>query len=132
MTAARVFRYVGFEIDPAAGELTCDYAVDDRSFREEIRFPESGPTADRDWSQPAVAEAARLVFLLAGISYYKTAAPPVIDLGDHALTSAEREFLCSYYLEGLGEFAYRNGLDLTGLTITGGELDRRDPVGYLA
>jgi UDP-N-acetyl-alpha-D-muramoyl-L-alanyl-L-glutamate epimerase len=132
MTAARVFRYVGFEIDPASGLLTCDYAVDDRSFREEIRFCAGGPTTGRDWSQPAVAEAARLVFLLTGISYYKTAAPPVIDLGDHGLTAVEREFLCSYYLDGLGEFAYRNGLDLTGLTITGDELDRRDPVGYLA
>jgi hypothetical protein len=70
-----------------------------------------------------VTEAARLVFLLAGVSYYKTAAPPVIDLGQTAVTDAERAFLRAFYLDGLGEFAYRNGLDLSGLQITG---PRRD------
>jgi UDP-N-acetyl-alpha-D-muramoyl-L-alanyl-L-glutamate epimerase len=132
MTAAPAFRYVGFEIDPDAELLTCEYAVDGRGFREEIRFPEPIRSPERDWSQPAVAQAARLVFLLAGVSYYKTAAPPVIDLGELALTAPEREFLRSYYLDGLGEFAYRNEIDLTGLTIVGPELDRRDPVGYTA
>jgi hypothetical protein len=69
-----------------------------------------------------VAQAARLVFLLAGVSYFKTAAPPVIDLGDTAVTAAERRFLRSFYLDGLGEFAFRNGLDLSGLRIEGPEL----------
>jgi UDP-N-acetyl-alpha-D-muramoyl-L-alanyl-L-glutamate epimerase len=59
------------------------------------------------------------VFLLAGVSYYKTAAPPVIDLGQHAVTDAERAFLRAFYLEGLGEFGYRNGIDLSGLRIEG-------------
>ena len=36
----------------------------------------------------------RLVFLLAGVSYYKTAAPPVVDLGDLATTAAERAYQC--------------------------------------
>ena len=64
-------------------------------------------------------QAARLVFLLAGVSYYKTAAPAVIDLGDTAVTDTERAFLRSFYTEGLGEYAYRNGLDLSGLRIEG-------------
>ena len=46
-----------------------------------------------DWDAPGVGQAARLVFLLAGVSYYKTAAPPVIDLGDTAVTATERGFL---------------------------------------
>jgi hypothetical protein len=66
-----------------------------------------------------VDAAARLVFLLAGVSYYKTAAPPVIQMGDVALTAREREFLLGFYLDGLGEFAYRNGIDLSGLRIEG-------------
>jgi hypothetical protein len=70
-----------------------------------------------------VTQAARLVFLLAGVSYYKTAAPPVIDLGHTAVTDAERRFLRSFYLDGLGEFGYRNGLDLSGLRIDGPVLD---------
>jgi len=54
------------------------------------------------------------------VSYYKTAAPDVIDLGDTPVTEPEREFLRAFYIDGLGEYAYRNGLDLSGLRITGG------------
>jgi UDP-N-acetyl-alpha-D-muramoyl-L-alanyl-L-glutamate epimerase len=108
------FRYESYRIDPATGELACQYSVDGRRFTERITL---GPS-DR-WDDPAAAAAARLVFLLAGVSYYKTAAPPVIDTGDLALTHRERAFLRQFYLEGLGEFAYRNGLDLSGLRIEG-------------
>ena len=66
-----------------------------------------------------MAAAARLVFLLAGVSAYKTAAPPVIDTGQTALTRRERAFLHDFYAGGLGEFAYRNGIDLSGLRIEG-------------
>ena len=85
----------------------CRYSVGDLQFVEQIRFDSA-----LDRSDPAVLAAARLIFLLAGVSYYKTSAPPVIDLGDHALTPAEREFLRDYYPQGLGEFAYRNDLEL--------------------
>ena len=65
------------------------------------------------------------MFLLAGVSYYKTAAPPVIDLGQTALTAAELDFLREFYLQGLGEFAYRNTLDLTSLRIEADSADAR-------
>ena len=124
----RVFRYLGFDVDPGKRQLTCDYALDDRRFQETVLFPGGG-----DWDAPAVAEAARLVFLLAGISYYKTAAPPVIDLGDFAVTDIERDFLRSFYVDGLGEFAYRSDRlswsDLHDLQITGPSADRT-PVAY--
>ena len=110
------FRYESYRTDPATGELTCHYSVDGRRFTEQITFR---PGAD--WDRPATAAAARLVFLLAGVSYYKTAAPPTIHTGDLALTRRERSFLRQFYLEGLGEFAYRNQLDLSGLRIEGPE-----------
>ena len=69
------------------------------------------------WHTEAARAAARLVFLLAGVSYYKTAAPPVIDFGETALTQTELAFLREFYLQGLGEFAYRNALDLTSLVL---------------
>ena len=57
------------------------------------------------------------MFLLSGVSYYKTAAPPVIDFGETALTRTEEAFLREFYLQGLAEFAYRNNLDLTSLSL---------------
>jgi hypothetical protein len=109
------FRYDGYQIDPARGLLTCRYSVGADRFTEQVTVP--GPAGH--WDREAAAQAARLVFLLAGVSYYKTAAPPVIDLGDTAVTDTERAFLRSFYLDGLAEFGYRNGLDLSGLRIEG-------------
>jgi len=109
-----VFRYEAFTTDPDRGLLTCEYSVAGRSFTERITL-----TPSAAWLTPQAQAAARLVFLLAGVSYYKTAAPPVIDLGDHAVTDAERDFLRSFYLNGLAEFAYRNNLDLSPLRIEG-------------
>jgi hypothetical protein len=109
---ADVFTYESFTTDAERGLLTCRYSVNGRSFSERVSLA-PGPR----WDTPAARAAARLIFLLAGVSYYKTAAPPVIDMGDTALTAAERDFLRDYYLQGLGEYAYRNTLDLTGLRI---------------
>ena len=67
------------------------------------------------------------MFLLAGVSYYKTAAPPVIDFGETALTETELAFLREFYLQGLGEFAYRNALDLTPLRLEARHAPAREP-----
>jgi hypothetical protein len=106
----RVFRYESFAVDGQQGTLTCRYSLDGREFAERFTLA-PGPR----WETAAARAAARLVFLLAGVSYYKTAAPPVIDLGRTALTEAERAFLGDFYRRGLGEYAYKNGLDLSGL-----------------
>jgi hypothetical protein len=108
----RVFRYQGFATDSERGLLTCRYSLDGRDFVERVTLG-PGPR----WDTPAAQAAARLVFLLAGVSYYKTAAPPVIDLETTALTDVERAFLRDFYLQGLGEYAYKNDLDLSGLRI---------------
>ena len=106
------FRYRTFAVDAERGVLSCYYELDGREFTERITL---APGAR--WHTEEARAAARLVFLLAGVSYYKTAAPPVIDFGETALTDAERAFLREFYLQGLGEFAYRNALDLTCLRL---------------
>src|SRR5271154_7192921 len=120
----RVFRYGSFPTAPVCGLLTCRYWLDGREFTERVTLP-PGPR----WRTEAARAAARLVFLLAGVSYYKTAAPPVIELGDTAVTEAELAFLREFYLRGLGEFAYRNALDLTSLRIEGRLAPTHDPAG---
>jgi hypothetical protein len=116
------FRYESYRLDPASGLLSCRYSLDGQAFEERITFSSPGPVPR--WDSPAVAAAARLVFLLAGVSYYKTAAPPVISMGGTALTPRERAFLRAFYLDGLGEFGYRNGIDLSGLRIEGPEAEQ--------
>ena len=107
-----VFRYRDYAADADRGVLTCRYELDGREFTERVTLPPG-----ERWHTEAARAAARLVFLLAGVSYYKTAAPPVIDLGETALTGAEEAFLRDFYLQGLGEFAYRNNLDLSSLSL---------------
>src|SRR5215471_18645285 len=82
------FRYERVEVDPASGVVTCRYATGAHTFTERYTFGPGG-----DWDDPAVRAAVRLLFLLAGVSYYKTTAAPVVDLGETESTSAERTFL---------------------------------------
>ena len=111
----RVFRYRSWTVDAQKGRIIGEYELDNRRFREEFGFTPSGA-----WDSPAVLHAARLLYLMAGVSYYKAGAPPVIDLNDTPVSDLEREFLTEYYVQGLGEFAYRAGLNLDGLQLIGG------------
>ncbi len=107
----RVFRYRGYATDAERGVLSCRYELDGREFTERVTLPPG-----EQWHTDQARAAARLVFLLSGVSYYKTAAPPVIDYGETALTETEEAFLRDFYLQGLAEFAYRNDLDLSGVS----------------
>jgi UDP-N-acetyl-alpha-D-muramoyl-L-alanyl-L-glutamate epimerase len=116
----QVFRYESFTADAESGVLTCRYSLDGREFTERFTLA-PGPR----WHTEAARAAARLVFLLAGVSYYKTAAPPVIDLGETAVTETELAFLGEFYRQGLGEFAYHNALDLSSLRIEARRIEAR-------
>jgi hypothetical protein len=108
------FVYDGVTVDASSGEVRCAYSTGGYSFTERFVFGPAG-----DWSSPSLTAAVRLLFLVAGVSYYKTTAARVIELGSTTTSKEERSFLADYYLHGLGEFAYRNGLDLRGLSVVG-------------
>ena len=114
------FRYESVDVDKASGDVTLRYSTAAHTFVERYTF---GP--GENWDDPAVEAAVRILFLLAGVSYYKTTAPPVIDLGELPSTADERAFLTRYYVEGLGEFAYRNGLDLRDVQVVGPDASTR-------
>jgi hypothetical protein len=118
----RSFRYLDFEWDAGARSLACRYALDDLEFEERIGFDAATPH-DAELARRAF----RLVHLLAGVSYFKAACPPVIELGAQTLTPAERRLLEAFYLDGLGEFAYRNDLDLRRVRIDAGPGERPAP-----
>ena len=130
LVRGRVFRYHSFAVEAERGVLSCYYSVDGREFTERITLPgQESKGAGPRWHTEAARAAARLVFLLAGVSYYKTAAPQVIDFGETALTEAELAFLRDFYLQGLGEFAYRNALDLTSLRFEARSAPGQSPTG---
>ena len=108
-----VFGYDGWSLQ--GRDVVCAYHLDGRRFTERVTLPDGPGLGDA-----ALQPVARLLFLLAGVSYYKAGAPPVVDLGDTPVTAADRALLHAFYVDGLGEFAYVNGLDLSGLTFTGG------------
>jgi hypothetical protein len=119
------FRYEGYEVDSGRARLLCHYSLGTFRFVEETVFDGAG-----DWSGPAVDAAARIVFLLAGVSYYKTQAPPVVDFGSFALTEREERLLSDFYRDGLGEFAYRNAVDLGRLELRNNRRAETGPVAF--
>jgi UDP-N-acetyl-alpha-D-muramoyl-L-alanyl-L-glutamate epimerase len=125
MTPPDRFRYDGYAIDRASGRVRCTYSTGDHSFTEEFGF-----APGHAWDDAAAEAAVRILFLLAGVSYYKTAAAPVVDLGDLRSTTSERAFLKAFFVHGLGEFAYRNGLDLRDITVIGPDGTASGPVAY--
>lgn len=105
-----MFRYADVRLE-ADGELTCSYLLDDEEFVERFSLGEG------NWDNDAARAVARLVFLLAGVSYYKAGAPPLIIGPEGGLTEREKRVLRDYYVNGLAEFSYTGGHDISDLRI---------------
>ncbi|HSE29861.1 MAG TPA: hypothetical protein VLA77_04730 [Candidatus Saccharimonadales bacterium] len=104
--------YSSYDFDFVTGQLNLNYSlVADQAkwdFTEVFIFPNIENAKDSKVRR-AVEKAAGLLFLAAGLSYYKAAAPPVLTV----LTPvAEQEiiFLKKLIKNGLTEFAYVNKL----------------------
>ena len=125
------FRFVGRDLDED-GCVSLRYALDD-AYEFEERF--SIPVA---WSLSA-GERERVDGLLgllhwaAGVSYYKAAVPPNVACETGDPLPATRELLAALYSEGLGEFAFVNGLpglprpDFPGKSALPAQTQRRPP-----
>ena len=112
--AAHVFRFVRCGFDPATGVAELAYAFDDGpELVETVTLPGAPFVLDGARAQ-AAEQALRLLHLIAGVSYYKAAVPEEIRIDSYDIDAATAVFLDDIYLHGLGEFAYRNGLDLHG------------------
>jgi hypothetical protein len=110
--AVREFRFVRCGFEPATGVAELVYAFDDGpELIETITVP-GAPFALDDVRAAAARRALRLLHLIAGVSYYKAAVPPRIAVESYALDADTAALLDTIYINGLGEFAYRNGLNL--------------------
>jgi len=106
------FRFVRREFDPGTGRAQLVYAFDDGpELIEAITIP-GAPFPLNPARAAALAQALKLLHLIAGVSYYKAAVPPEIVVEGEALDAATASLMEAIYVHGLGEFAYRNGLDL--------------------
>jgi UDP-N-acetyl-alpha-D-muramoyl-L-alanyl-L-glutamate epimerase len=107
-TRFQTFRFLEREMD-ARGRVTLRYGLDEEiCFVEQLELPIEVPLSDDE-----LARAEGLLSLLhwvAGVSYFKTAAPPAISCEAGVPPPAAAALLEALYSEGLGEFAYANGL----------------------
>ena len=112
--AIRSFRFVRCDFDAATGVAQLVYAFDDGpELVETVTIPGAPFALDGDRAR-AVEQAVRLLHLIAGVSYYKAAVPQDIRIDGYPIDAGTAALLTEVYENGLGEFAYRNGLQLRG------------------
>ena len=102
------------DFDAATGVARLVYAFDDGPELVETITVPGAPFALDGARASAVERALRLLHLIAGVSYYKAAVPDEIRIESYAIDADTAALLETIYVNGLGEFAYRNGLDLHG------------------
>ena len=112
--AIAAFRFVRCGFEPATGVAQLVYAFDDGPEMVETITVPGAPFVLEGERAAAVERALRLLHLIAGVSYYKAAVPPEIRIESYNIDADTAVLLELIYLNGLGEFAYRNGLDLHG------------------
>ncbi|MDX5514922.1 UDP-N-acetyl-alpha-D-muramoyl-L-alanyl-L-glutamate epimerase [Stenotrophomonas sp. RG-453] len=109
-----VFRFVrcAFAADTGVAQLV--YAFDDGpELIETVTIPGAPFVLEGDRAE-AVQRALRLLHLIAGVSYYKAGVPEQVRIDSYTIDAATAALVETVYLNGLGEFAYRNGLNLRG------------------
>lgn len=130
--AIESFRFVRCTFDAGTGVARLVYAFDDGpELVETVTVPGAPFVLDAARAE-AAERALRLLHLIAGVSYYKAAVPRSIRIESYRIEADTAALLESIYLNGLGEFAYRNGLDLRGRIRFPAEAGRADAASALA
>jgi len=108
------FRFVRCDFAADTGVARLVYAFDDGpEMTETVTLPGAPFQLDGE-REAAVQKALRLLHLIAGVSYYKAAVPEQVAIDGYAIDADTAALVEDIYLNGLGEFAYRNGLNLRG------------------
>ncbi|KRG81367.1 MULTISPECIES: UDP-N-acetyl-alpha-D-muramoyl-L-alanyl-L-glutamate epimerase [Stenotrophomonas] len=108
------FRFVRCDFAADTGVAQLVYAFDDGPEMTETVTVPGAPFHLDGARAAAVQRALRLLHLIAGVSYYKAAVPAQVAIDSYAIDAATAALVETVYLNGLGEFAYRNGLNLRG------------------
>ena len=106
------FSFPSYSVDLATGTASFDYALSgpdgELRFTEVITFPVPA-TPPSAATQATFHRVLELLHLVAGVSYYKAAAPPRL-LAPAPLGEAAVALVTAIYTKGLAEYAYRNDL----------------------
>ena len=103
-----------FSFDEKTGLVSLNYSFDGQlHFSEIIDFGVRDAALSGDRLK-AFERAISYLQIAAGISYYKSLLPRVIRIENIELDEDVLSFFQSFYKDGLGEFAYRNDIDLSG------------------
>lgn len=106
----RQFIFESYEFDPGSGILKLHYSLDSKiNFTEHYHFDFPFVVYDPE----ALDRSLQLLFLMAGVSYYKTYIPPEIVIKSAFVDDHIAQFFSKTYQKGLGEFWYVNNLDPT-------------------
>lgn len=112
MFSPRKFQFADARFDESTATARLGYRFDDGPLMEEtLTFPEAQLPLGGGRRQ-ALDAVLRGLHLAAGVSYYKAGVPNRIERRGGALPPAVADFFESFYRNGLGEFAWRNGLNL--------------------
>ncbi|WP_314101443.1 UDP-N-acetyl-alpha-D-muramoyl-L-alanyl-L-glutamate epimerase [uncultured Stenotrophomonas sp.] len=108
------FRFVRCDFAADTGVAQLVYAFDNGpELIETVTIP-GAPFVLEGARADAVQQALRLLHLIAGVSYYKAGVPAQVRIDSYAVDADTAALVETVYLNGLGEFAYRNGLNLRG------------------
>jgi hypothetical protein len=111
---SEAFVFERYHYDPARSALALQYRYrNGPQFEEQLFFDFVPRPLSREASE-VVDRIFRLIFLMAGISYYKAYIPKMLVCEAFALPESSAEFLRKFYENGLAEFAFRNGVSLCG------------------
>jgi hypothetical protein len=108
---AKTFRFMSYEYDSEEATAFLRYAVDEINFEEKLIFA----GANQKLHPEKIKTLNHFLYYLhiaAGISYYKAFIPDVIKVETQPMSTSTARFFEKFYLNGLGEFAYKNKLDL--------------------
>lgn len=109
MSKYRQFVFEDYAFDTKTKRLTLKYSLDgELAFTETYHFPFDFV----DYDPTALDRACQALFFMAGVSYFKTHAPPEIVIKKGELDTEGAAFFSKTYQRGLGEFFYVNKLDV--------------------
>lgn len=113
-----VFSFDSYTFNKTTGKLSLVYTITHdqhtHSCTEVIHFPKLPKDVQRIPPQ-LLEHTLQMIFLICGISYWKTTCAPKILIPSFTLTETQATFFNNLYTKGLGEFFYTNALDYRSL-----------------